>query len=232
MRWAGLSRFGRLATRLAVWGAPPYKARINMVRFHPQGYLSPKATVYHKMLHRDKNVFIGDNVIIFQNGNEGSVTLCDGVHLYGDTILETGEAGTIVLGAETHVQPRCQFSAYVGSIRIGERVEIAPQCAFYPYNHGLVSDQKVRMQPLQSKGDIVIGDDVWLGTGVIVLDGVEIGAGAVVGAGSVVTHNIPPYAVAAGTPARVIKMRDETNPTSSSLDPDSVVFHRHQQEGA
>ena len=106
MRWAGLSPLGRFATRLAVLGAPPYKARINMARLHPQGYFSPKATVYHAMLHRGKNVFVGDNVIIFQNRNGGSVTLCEGVHLYGDTIIETGEAGTVVLGAETHVQPR------------------------------------------------------------------------------------------------------------------------------
>ena len=60
---------------------------------------------------------------------------------------------------------------------------------------------------MQTKGGIVIGDDAWLGVGVIVLDGVKIGKGAVVGAGSVVTRDIPDGAIATGVPARVVKMR-------------------------
>jgi acetyltransferase-like isoleucine patch superfamily enzyme len=207
MRWAGLTPFGRFASRLAVWGAPPYKARINMAAYHPEGYLSPKASVYHDALYRDRDVFIGDRVTIFQNKTGGAVTLHKGVHLYADIIIETDAGGEVVVGAETHVQPNCQFSAYVGSIHIGERVEIAPQCYFYPYNHGAEPGQPVRTQPLQSKGDIIIGDDAWLGVGVIVLDGVQIGAGAIIGAGSIVTQNIPAHATAVGAPARVIKMR-------------------------
>lgn len=217
MRWAGLNRFGRFATRLATWGAPPYKARINMAQYHPLGYLSPEATIHHKALQRSKNVFIGNDVIIFQNSGGGSVTLHEGVHLYGNTIIETSAGGEVVLGAETHVQPRCQFSAYLGSIRIGQRVEIAPQCSFYPYNHGTVAEQPVRMQPLESKGDIIIGDDAWLGVGVIVLDGVKIGAGAVIGAGSVVTRDIPDYAIAMGVPAQVVKMRTSTLSVTQDL---------------
>ena len=52
-----------------------------------------------------------------------------------------------------------------------------------------------------------MGDDAWLGYGVIVLDGVRIGKGAVVGAGSVVTEDIPDGGIAVGVPARVVKMR-------------------------
>ena len=62
---------------------------------------------------------------------------------------------------------------------------------------------------MQTKGGIVIEDDVWLGFGVIVLDGVRIGKGAVIGAGAVVTKDIPEGAIAAGIPARVIKMRSD-----------------------
>jgi acetyltransferase-like isoleucine patch superfamily enzyme len=54
---------------------------------------------------------------------------------------------------------------------------------------------------------INIGNDVWIGAGVIVLDGVSIGDGAIIGAGSVVTKNIPPYCIAVGNPAKVIKYR-------------------------
>lgn len=57
------------------------------------------------------------------------------------------------------------------------------------------------------KGAIVVEDDVWIGESAIIMSGVHIGRGAVIGAGAVVTKDIPPYAVAVGTPAKVIKYR-------------------------
>jgi len=57
------------------------------------------------------------------------------------------------------------------------------------------------------KGDIVVGDDAWIGFGSLILSGVTIGQGAVVAAGSVVTKDVPPYAIVGGVPARVIKYR-------------------------
>lgn len=58
-----------------------------------------------------------------------------------------------------------------------------------------------------SKGDVVIGNDVWIGMNTLILSGVRIHEGAVVAAGSVVTKDVPPYAIVAGNPARVIKKR-------------------------
>jgi acetyltransferase-like isoleucine patch superfamily enzyme len=58
-----------------------------------------------------------------------------------------------------------------------------------------------------SKGDIVVGDDVWIGTNAIICSGVQIGQGVIVAAGAVVTKAVPPYAVAGGNPAKVIKYR-------------------------
>lgn len=59
----------------------------------------------------------------------------------------------------------------------------------------------------RSKGDVVIGSDVWIGYGATILSGVHIGDGAVVAAGSLVTKDVPPYAVVGGVPSRLIRMR-------------------------
>ena len=58
-----------------------------------------------------------------------------------------------------------------------------------------------------SKGEVSIGNDVWIGARAIVLSGVTIGDGAIIGAGAVVTRDIPPYAIAVGVPARVLRLR-------------------------
>lgn len=60
---------------------------------------------------------------------------------------------------------------------------------------------------LSSRGDVVIGSDVWIGAGATIMSGVTIGNGAVIGTAAVVTKSVPDYAVVAGNPAKVIKMR-------------------------
>lgn len=59
----------------------------------------------------------------------------------------------------------------------------------------------------ESKGDIIVGDDVWIGYRATILSGVTIGQGAIIAAGAVVTRDVPPYAIVAGVPAKVIKYR-------------------------
>ena len=61
--------------------------------------------------------------------------------------------------------------------------------------------------PAELNRPVTIGSDVWIGEGVFICDGVSVGDGAVIGAHAVVTHDVPPYAVVAGAPARVLRMR-------------------------
>lgn len=67
--------------------------------------------------------------------------------------------------------------------------------------------QHIKPVPFDWASHTTIGNDVWLGNHVVVKDGVRIGDGAVVGAHAVVTHDVPPYAIVAGNPARVIRLR-------------------------
>lgn len=209
MRFAGLSRIGRLATWLATWFAPPYKARHYLIFMNPQGYISPSASIHHKQLRLGKNVFIGDRVIIFQAKDGGPVELGDRIHVWGDNLLETGEGGSITIGPFSRVNRGVQVISYKAPIQIGRDVGLGSNAALYSYDHGTAPDRPYMEQPLETKGAIVIEDHAWLGVGVIVLSGVRIGKGAVIGAGSVVAKDVPAGAIAMGVPARVVKMRGD-----------------------
>lgn len=210
MRFAGLSFLGRIATWLATWFVPAYKERRRLARYSSRGYIAPSANIHHADLQLGAHVFVGDRVVIFQDKDGGQVELGERVHLHNDTCIQTGDVGSVEIGTDTHIQPRCTFSAYKAPIQIGCGVQIAPNCAFYSYTHGVAPDELIKKQPLQTKGGIIVNDDAWLGCGVIVLDGVRIGKGAVIGAGAVVTHDVPDGAIAVGVPARVVSMRSNT----------------------
>lgn len=89
-------------------------------------------------------------------------------------------------------------------IRIGDDVSIGPRAQLLTALHP-IADHERRRQRWESAAPIEIGDNVWLGGGVIVCAGVSIGANTVVGAGSVVTRDLPARVLAVGNPARVIR---------------------------
>ena len=76
----------------------------------------------------------------------------------------------------------------------------------YPFSYFWPAGKNIKGFPM-SKGDVIIGNDVWIGTEAIILSGVNIGDGAVIGARAVVTKDVPPYAIVVGNPARVVQYR-------------------------
>jgi acetyltransferase-like isoleucine patch superfamily enzyme len=122
-----------------------------------------------------------------------------------DVELRTVEAGRIQIGEDTRLNRGCTLTSYT-QIRIEDFTIIGEFVSIRDANHGLKRGEPMRYQPHTSK-PILIGRDVWIGRGSCILPGVTIGEGAVIGANSVVTGDIPDFAIAAGIPARVIKMR-------------------------
>lgn len=87
----------------------------------------------------------------------------------------------------------------------------------YPFNILMPTFSYISGHP-STKGDIVIGNDVWIGKYANILSGVQIGDGAIIGAKSVVTKDVPPYAIVAGNPAKLIRYRFDKDIIDKLLD--------------
>lgn len=103
---------------------------------------------------------------------------------------------------------RCHIGC-INRITIGNHVLIGSNVLITDHAHGCFSEENKDIpwakKKLYSKGPVIIEDNVWIGENVCVMPGVTIGKGSVVGANTVVTHDIPPYSMAVGVPAKVIK---------------------------
>jgi acetyltransferase-like isoleucine patch superfamily enzyme len=112
----------------------------------------------------------------------------------------------IKLGDNVFIGRACEFVCS-SKITIGNNCLIASNTTINDTGHEYIKHNKINKQPVTTK-EIVIENDVWIGTSCVILQGVVIGQGAVIGAGSVVNKSIPEYEVWAGVPARFIKKRE------------------------
>jgi acetyltransferase-like isoleucine patch superfamily enzyme len=129
--------------------------------------------------------------------------------------------GTISIGKYTYGRPKIRWWGEPANLSIGRYCSIADGVEiFLGGNHRTdwvstypfpVFRQWPEARAIEghpgTRGDVCIGHDVWLASGCVILSGVTIGHGAVVGCRAVVTSNVPDYAVVAGNPAQVVRMR-------------------------
>ncbi|MBD2357547.1 acyltransferase [Tolypothrix sp. FACHB-123] len=156
----------------------------------------------------DYSCLISANVVTslgYSKGNRGKIKIRAKTQLSHGVTLECW-GGNIDIGENVYFGPYAVIYGH-GGVKIGKDSLIAMHCRIISSNH-TISDRKTR---IRSCPDIMlpvtIGEDVWLSAGVTILGGVTIGDGCVVGAGAVVTKDLPPYSIAVGVPARVIKER-------------------------
>lgn len=123
-------------------------------------------------------------------------------------IKPAGGTGDLVIGEKSYINSGCVF--YTGNgIEIGKHVLIAANCTFAPVNHEYRSRGKLIVEQgfMESKGGIVIEDDVWIGAGCVILDGTHIKTGVVVGALSLVKGELEEYGIYAGNPIALLGYR-------------------------
>lgn len=96
-----------------------------------------------------------------------------------------------------------------GTCDIGNYVMMGENCTIITRNHSHSrTDIPMMYQGFEEEQPVYIEDDVWIGDRVTILPGVRIGKGSIIGAGAVVTRDIPPFSIAAGVPAKVLKTRN------------------------
>jgi len=140
-------------------------------------------------------------------GPRGSVEFGEGCVLDRDLTVECD--GVIKVGARTIFGHHCTLAAR-DSVLIGEDCLIAEMVSIRDHDHRFERLDLTTREQGEVVAPVKIGRNVWLGAKVTISKGITIGENAIVGANAVVTHDIPANAIAAGVPARVIRMRGET----------------------
>lgn len=160
--------------------------------------------------HKGKNSLIRRrtrmDVLPFNNFSLG-----DNSTIEDFTTINNG-VGPVIIGDRTRIG---MGNTLIGPVTVGNDIRLAQNVVLSGLNH---SYQDVS-QPIHSQGvttaPITIEDETWIGANVVIVAGVTVGKHCIVAAGSVVTKSIPPYSVAVGNPARVIK---QYNPQSKTWD--------------
>lgn len=170
-----------------------YKIKINRIR-----------RLFREQLLRSKNVFIDPQAIGYQNAfYEGNNAVPARCQFMGNDIY---------IGYNTTLGYNNLIG---GNVKIGKYCQIGSDVAFHATNHPITYITTYinknlfsgELKSLKQENKIVIGNDVWVGHGVIVLGNVTIGNGAILAAGSVVTKDVEPYTIVAGVPSKPVRKR-------------------------
>ncbi len=124
------------------------------------------------------------------------------------TNIDCRTGAKIMIGENVSIN-QGTFVVALNEIRIGSNVLIGEYCSIRDNDHAWKDSARLIRNQGFTDAPIVIGDDVWLGRGVVVCKGVQIGKGSVVGANAVVTRNVPPYSLVVGVPAHPIAARTD-----------------------
>ena len=153
------------------------------------------------------NVEIKNDVTLIARG-EGGITLADGVRIQERVYLDTERVNTgyINVGKNVYIGTGTTLIGHMG-LEIGDDCLLAQNIQLTPYSHIFDDHNSIIYSQGGHCKKVTIGRDVYIGMRAAIMYSGDIGEGSVIGAGSVVVKPIPPYSVAVGCPAKVIKER-------------------------
>ena len=147
----------------------------------------------------EQYICIGNDVVIGDNS----------ILTAWDSFGEQHFLPEIIIGDNCDIGQQAHITA-INKIIIGNNVLMGTKVLITDNAHGNSTREQLDIapnkRPLYSKGPVVIEDNVWIGEKASILPNVHIGKGAIIASNSVVTHNVPAYSIAAGVPAKIIKL--------------------------
>jgi acetyltransferase-like isoleucine patch superfamily enzyme len=200
----GSPRRTGIAATIGFWArnrmVTPKYARL-VARMLWRRYLTPTG----RRIDLDGMLFLGSGVKI-QVGRRARVRFGRWTWIGDGTKIRCHE-GEVRIGDKTVLGQECTISAYQ-RVWIGEQCIVADRVMMIDFDHCVTEvERPIRAQGIY-KRDVRVGNNVWVGYGAQILRGVTVGDNAIIGASAVVTRDIPANAVVAGSPARIVRMRE------------------------
>lgn len=174
----------------------------------PEEYNPKEKKTFAKLVYRFIDFFLTRNDVPFF-GKLAKKTRCFLARRISKGIQKGAviEKGAIIVPGVV-----CESHACIGincvtcwGLHIGKHTMMGPDCRFFSYSHKRATEGKFAFKGFEKPRPIYIGPDCWIGYNVVVTSGVTIREGVTVGALSVVTHDVPPFCLIAGSPAKVKK---------------------------
>lgn len=165
---------------------------------------------YRRWVQKNRLGYIGDKVYLDKNVElmrfPKNIHLDDGMMIKeGARICSCNAKAVVKIGKNTTF-------GYHSFLFASERIEIGDNCLIAPFvylvdsDHGIEKAELINQQPNHT-APILIGNDVWIGTGAKILKGVTVGDGAIIAAGALVKNDVEPYSIVGGMPAKKISER-------------------------
>jgi len=184
-----------------------FKALRKLFNVFYSGYLSKKFSYFgQSSINYPIRSLIGSVYIII----EDNVSLGKNIVLTAwDNYEGNKYTPQIIIKKGTSIGDDAHITA-INKIIIGENVLTGKKILISDNSHGEATENLLEnppiKRPLYSKGPVIIGNNVWIGEKATILAGVTIGQGSIIGANAVVTKDVPPFSIAAGNPAKIIKI--------------------------
>lgn len=178
-------------------------------KIHSFVIMAYKKIVYRKKLILHNNI----NKILLKNGK--NIIIRNGVLEINDNLdMSYNSRITVTNGGKVLIKGNCSFNTNsicvsMGKVTIGKNVAIGPNVCIYDHDHRF--NENGKMDNEYSKGEIVIGNNVWIGAGCIILKNTIIGDNSIIGAGSIIKGNIPNNSLVTSDRKTIIKKLESKN---------------------